>query len=85
MNPGPCDQNMIIVCKGNPKATQVITDFSQDSISLQIFHHLSLDMRKGFSEVLNANSKDSDQPAEIYGLIMTFAILHYDLQHPMIL
>ena len=37
------------------------------------------DMRKGIFGV-NTNSRDSDQPAEIYSLIKNFAILRYDLQ-----
>ena len=41
-------------------------------------------MRKGVVGV-NANSKDPDQPAEIYSLIRNFAILRYIVQYPMIL
>ena len=34
---------------------------------------------------INANSKDSDQPVEIFSLIRNFAILHYVQYYPMIL
>ena len=37
---------------------------------------MSRDIRKCVFAV-NANSKDQDQPAEIYSLIRTFATLHY--------
>ena len=45
---------------------------------------MSHDMLKGVFQI-NTNSKDRDQPVEIYSLIWKFAILRYVLQYPMIL